>query len=262
MRLLLIPLLLLFATAAHAQSPDAAALMEKSRATTVLRGAEMQLTFTLVSANGSERIRKVTSWSRADASTGVLSRRTRYDYPPADRGLTSLLVEHAGRDDEMWVYVPAIKKTRRLVANSQRESFMGTVLSYGDVLGHRPAAWQHRVLGQDVFEGKPCTRVESLPANDTVRQQTGYSRRVSCLDAVTAFNWRMEVWDEQGVPLKRIENRDVRPVAEQPGVFLAYDITAVSLRDGERTRLVMERFRFAPELTAEAFSAAALATVE
>lgn len=257
LQILLAASLLLVAAAVFA-APDATELMARSERTVKLAGARIELSFELNAASGSQRLRKLSSLVRTDPKTGNTSRLARFEFPADARGLATLLIEHHGRDDELWVYVPAVKKLRRLVADNQRDSFMGTVLSHGDVLGYKAADWTHEIAGEAEFEGHACWRVISKPANEAVRKASGYSQRESWIDRQTAFNWRMDTWDESVKPLKTITNRDVRPIAQQPGAFIAYQIEAKDLQEGTSSRMTVDRFEYVPGMKAEEFSPALL----
>lgn len=250
--------LMLPPVAALAAGPDAAGLMEKSRQTTLLKGSRTEFKLELRLNNGSARVRRVITATRLQPNGVRNSRISRFEFPPDAKGLATLLIERDDGPDDVWVYVPALKRTRRVVAEGKRDSFMGTVLSYGDVIGHKPTQWGHRIVGKGSWEGQPCWLVESVPINESVRSESGYSKRVSCIDVDTAFSWKMEVWDLAGKLLKSIMNRKVKAVPEQPNVFVAYEIEARNLQTGESSILSVESFRFVPNLPEAEFMPNAL----
>ncbi|MGQ0696988.1 MAG: outer membrane lipoprotein-sorting protein [Panacagrimonas sp.] len=251
-------LLSTLATASPDSAPDATSLMERSHRTTLVQGSRLEFTLELRSGSGTVRTRKVSGATRLQTGNLDNSRISRFEHPADAKGLATLLVEHSDRADDVWLYVPAIKKTRRVIADGKRDSFMGTVLSYGDVIGHRPSKWQHRIVGEGTWEGHACWMVESVPANDMARDESGYSKRLSCIDRETAFNWKMDTWDLDGKPLKLILNRQVKPVPEQPGAFVAYEVEALNAQTGDSTRLTIQKFEFATDLLETDFSADAL----
>ena len=240
-------------------APDPRALMEKSRATLLLRGSKMEVTVELRSAKGAIRMRALEVDSRLQDDGLGVSRISRFTSPADAKGLATLLVENQTGDDYVWLYVPALKKIRRMVADGKKERFMGTVLSYGDVLGHRPDQWTHKILGEETWEGHACWSVESTPANQEAANESGYSRRVSCIDKESAFNWKMDTWDLKGRPDKSIMNHEVTAVAEQPGVFSYKRMEALDLQSGERSELIVEKFRYVKNPSADLFRPAALA---
>ena len=80
---------------------------------------------------------------------GLANRRVIRFLAPGDvRNTTTLLLENPGKDDEIWVYLPAMKKARRLASNNKKNSFVGTDLSFGDLVGHRAKDWSHKLLKQ------------------------------------------------------------------------------------------------------------------
>ncbi|WP_428381273.1 outer membrane lipoprotein-sorting protein [Nevskia ramosa] len=245
--------------ARSAESPtDPAALIEASRQTFLLKGARIDYRFDLVSASGSKRLRRVASLIRTDTK-GDSTRLARYEFPEDARGLATLLAEHRERDNELWVYVPAVRKIRRLVADNERDSFLGTVLSNGDVLGYKTAQWQHVANGEELIDGKPCWRVVSTPSSEAVKRASGYGKRETWIAQDSAVPLQMSTWDEAGRPLKTIRYRDLKPVAEQPGKWLPYLIEASDLAGGGATTIVVERFEYASKIDDDALSPASLA---
>jgi uncharacterized protein len=238
--------------------PDPAALIETSRQTFLLKGAQIDYRFDLLAASGAKRLRRVSSLIRTDAG-GDTTRLARYEFPEDARGLATLLAEHRARDNELWVYVPAVKKTRRLVADNERDSFLGTVLSNGDVLGYKTKQWTHAANGEETIDGTPCWRVLSTPSTDAVKRTSGYSRRETWIAKDTSVPLQMSAWDEAGRPLKTIHYRDLKPVAEQPGKWLPYRIEASDLAGGGSTLIAVERFAFVAKIDDDALSPTSLA---
>ena len=80
-----------------------------------------------------------------------------------ERGTVNLTVENCelGRDDD-WIYVPALKKVRRLVSSNKRDSFVGTDFSYGDVIGQKVEQWIHKILREEKADGFDCWVIESV----------------------------------------------------------------------------------------------------
>ena len=98
---------------------------------------------------------------------------------PADiKGTAVLTIENDG-DDDIWVYLPALKKVRRLAASNKKDAFVGTDFSYGDVLGHRVEDWNQKFVRKDTLDGKPVIVIESTPKTPAVAANSGYSASAS-----------------------------------------------------------------------------------
>ena len=121
--------------------------MERSYQSSRVEGSTSEATFRLVNANGQERVRKTFGATRLGADGAGNQRVIRFLSPSDVRNTTTLLIETAG-EDEVSVYLPALKKIRRLARNNKKTSFVGTDLSYGDMMGHRPRDWVHKLIRQ------------------------------------------------------------------------------------------------------------------
>ena len=174
---------------------------------------------------------------------------------PADvKGTSILLVEHSGADDDMWIYLPAFGKTRRLVASNKRDSFVGSDFSYGDVIGYPVDDWRHKLLGEDVVAGDPCYLVESVPATDPVRDTSGYSKRVSCISKSRYVTLRVEIWDTEGEKLKEEEYGDFKNVDPAHGKWVAMHSTARNFETGHSSDAVFSDYRVDPSIQQGIFS--------
>lgn len=241
-----------------AAEPDAATIMAKNREATLVAGSRMTATFELRPAVGSARIRKVSGATRLQQKTTDNSRVTRFESPPDARGIASLLVEHSDRDDEFYVYVPAVKKVRRMVADGKRDSFMGTVLSFGDVLGYKVFQWEHTLIGEESFEGRKCWVVVSVPKGVTVQDDTGYSKRQTWIDKENYVGLRMDAWGIDGKLLKTVVSRRVVAIEESPNRYVALETEAVDHQSGSSSRIVFDSYISEPKISAEGFQPSAL----
>lgn len=235
-------LLLVIAKSTHAETMPPLAIMQKNLASTKVRDSIASVTFTLTNKDGATRVRKTDSHTRLQANGNDNMRLVRFIAPPDIRGTATLLLEHAGADDDMWVYLPAFGKVRRLSASNKKDSFVGTDFSYGDVIGHKPEEWQHKLVKEENMDGVACYVIESLPVSDAVRQNTGYSKRLSWIRKDNFVTARAEFWDLAGRPLKRITAGDIQKVGGndrwQPMLG-----EAENLQTGHRTSIRFENFQ-------------------
>ena len=198
-------------TAVSAANPDAAQLMANSLKVSKPQRLLAIGRFVLINAAGQQRIRQTTSTTDLKAD-GVNNRRvTRFSSPADIAGTAVLTVENAG-DDDIWVFLPALKKVRRLTASNRRYAFVGTDFSYGDVLGHPAEEWTHRLVRKDSINGEAAVVVESLPRDTAIAAATGYSRRVTWLRAADTVPLKAEYYGPQQTLLKVYAASDIRLV--------------------------------------------------
>jgi outer membrane lipoprotein-sorting protein len=231
--------------------------MQKNLAATKVKDSIANATFTLTNKEGSTRVRKTSGYTRLQGNGNDNMRLVRFLAPADIKGTATLLVEHATADDDMWIYLPALGKVRRLSASNKKDSFVGTDFSYGDVIGYKPEEWKHKLLKEEPVDGAPCYVIESTPANDTVLQNSGYSKRVTWVRQDNFVAARIEIAGADGQPLKRITASDIHQVGSnnrwQPMLS-----EAENLQTGHRTTIRFEGFKADQNVAANLFTPAEL----
>ena len=225
-----------------AQELSADAIMEKNYLVTRLDSSLSEASFRLVSATGQERIRKTFGVTKLQ-SDGMSNRRVIRFLAPSDvRNTTTLLVENAGKADEIWIYLPALKKARRLSSNNKRNSFVGTDLSYGDLVGHKSTDWQHTIVRQEQLSGIATVVIESVPKNSEIANDSGYSKRVSWVAKANFFSLKVDYFDASGNHLKTLENSELKQVDAKQNKIQAMQIQVKNHQTGHSTFVRMDRF--------------------
>lgn len=125
---------------------------------------------------------------------------------PADvRGVGLLSIEREGAQSDQWLWMPALKKTRRVASSSRGDSFMGTDFSFEDMEGRSPEKDMHTWVREDMQDGTVCQVVESVPLEKGV-----YSRRLLWIDAERDLIVRIDFYASGSEPVKRLLLSDIR----------------------------------------------------
>lgn len=230
-------------------------IMEKNFVVTKVLGSTSSDTLVLINKGGQERIRKTLSVTKLQ-SNGIDNRRmTRFLSPQDIRGTVSLLTEHASDDDDIWIYLPALKKVRRLVANNKKDSFVGTDFSYGDVIGHKVGEWQHQLVREEAVDGEPCYVIESTPKNETVKSNSSYSKRINWIRKDNFVTVKTDIWDQGGQMLKTCKFNDIHLVDPARAKWQAMHLEATNVQTGHRTIVRIENFKLNPQIKDDFFTA-------
>lgn len=194
--------LALVAGAATADESSARDIMEKNFYASKIATLRSDATMVLINSRGQTRERRMSTLQKLQKN-GIDTKLVMKFTAPADiRGVGFLQVEHGEVDDDQWIYLPALKKTRRLVANNKKDSFMGSDFSYGDFSRPKVDWYKHRLLGSEVVDGHGCYVVESLPANEAIRNDLGYGRKITWVRQDDFLEARVEYYDLANAPLK------------------------------------------------------------
>ncbi len=246
-------------TAAQAQgtADPARDIMEKNFAATRVRDSIAHATFTLTHRDGAARVRQTQGWTRLRGNGRDNMRLVRFTAPADIKGTATLMLENSGADDDLWVYLPALGKVRRLSASNKKEGFVGTDFSYGDIIGHRPEEWKHTLLKEEAVDGQPCYVIESVPVSEAVRQNSGYSKRINWVRKDNYVAVRGELFDLNATLAKRLSASDIRAVSGsgaqtrwQPMVSVAENLAS-----GHRTEIRFENFKADQNVAESLFTA-------
>lgn len=247
------------ATTANLPVPDAYDLMKQSSQVSTVFDSRAQTVFRLTSSDGKVREQQATTITReAGIGKSGPARLARFLSPSDVKGTAVLTVEQASREDDIWLYLPALGKVRRLQAENKRDAYLGTDLSYGDVIGHAPEEWNHRITGSATVDGVLCWIVESLPRSPEIAASSGYSRRVNWLRSDNSMMVRAELYGAKGALLKLITQSAIQRVAQSPARWQAMRISAENLRTRHRTDVLLSGYQANTGLGADQFTPRAL----
>lgn len=188
------------ATAAQAITADE--VMQKNFFASKPRQLSKQVTMTLVNERGETRQRKIAALTSLQPNGVDSNMMVRFLEPADVKGTSFLQIEHSEADDDQWIYLPALHKSRRLVSSNRKDSFIGSDFAYGDVLPPKVTLYQHKLVGEDTVEGLPCYIVESVPATDQVKLDYGYARKVNWVAKDSFHEVKTEYYDVSNRLLK------------------------------------------------------------
>lgn len=224
-----------------ADTVDATKMMENSLTITKPYRSTTEGRFVLTNKAGQSRVRETESVSELKAD-GVHNRRVVRFLSPADiKGTAVLTIENTAEDD-IWVYLPALKKVRRLSAANKKDAFVGTDFSYGDVLGHRVEDWNQKFVRKDVLDGKPVIVIESTPKTPEVAANSGYSKRLSWLRATDAVDLKTDYYGPDGKLLKVYVATDIRLVDTKNKRYQPMRQTMTNVVTGHSTRIEYDEY--------------------
>ena len=220
-----------------------------------LRVLHMQLR----DARGNARLRVLRSLQR---KVGTHRQSLLFFLSPAEvRGTAFLSHEFATteRDTDQWLYLPALRRTKRIATGDKSARFMGSDLSYSDLTRRDPDAYHHRLVGEGTLRGARVWQIESTPRSTRELEATGYTRSLLFVRADNHFVVRSVHWlREEG----RRKYVDVLALEEIEGIWVATRMH-VATRQGDETLhetlLTTSQVDFRKPLGAEHFSLQALA---
>lgn len=222
-------------------TPSAREIMEKNFFVTKVTTLHVDMTMTLINNRGQRRERRNTTIVKLQPN-GIDSKfLVRFSEPPDVAGTGLLQVEHSDGDDDLWIYLPALKKARRLVASNKKDSFAGSDFSYADIAIPKVDAYRHTLKGTEQVDGMTCYVIESTPASDAVRSNNGYSRKITWVRTDNFLEVKVEYYDLANRHLKTQRVAQHQAVASQAGKWFALEREMTNHQTGHRTLIVAAR---------------------
>ncbi len=189
-------------TPVPAEELSARGIMEKNFHVTKIKHLLNDSTMTLTNDKGQQRVRKTHSVNLLQPN-GIDSKiMIRFLQPGDVEGTGYLQVQHYNGEDDMWIYLPALKKVRRLVANNKKDSFVGSDFSYGDILVPVVDTYTHTIVKSEVLDGEDCWVIESIPVSEQIKKDYGYGKKTGWIRKSNFMEKKVEFLDAGGRPLK------------------------------------------------------------
>ena len=255
---LLLLALLAPACAASAELPDGDEIARRVNARDEGVAVARNLTMQMTDRRGKTRTRETRGFRRyyGDEKRTVIF----YLEPSNIRDTAFLTWDYpdAARDDDQWLYLPAMRKVRRISASDRGDYFLGTDLTYEDIkLETRIGMddYTRRTLGVGEVDGHRCWLLESVPVDEETARELGYGRVEQCVDGEIWMVRRSRFWDVKGAPLKTSHFRDIRQVQ---GIWTQHRIEVENHKTGHSTLFVFADVDYRQEVGDDLFTQNAL----
>ena len=184
--------------------PDGAAVMRKVYDRPTGNDMKASLTMTLRNARGNTRVRTIQQFLRAGTN---VEKKLMFFLEPADVRNTAFMnwsYTEAGKNDDQWIYLPALKRIKRISSSGKSDYFMGSDFTYDDLGDRHPDDDTHRVTGMEEINGKLCFIIESVPKEKGYM----YSRTVTWIIDGVWIGLKKEFYDDQNKLLKTLHVKE------------------------------------------------------
>lgn len=205
----------------------------------------------LVNKRGQERKRKMEYYSKTgkDDNDKIL---IRFLEPSDVKGVGLLTIEHSDRDDDQWLYLPALKKVRRISSSDQSDSFMGTDYTYEDIRSEKLDKHTYAVIGSESIDGQDCYMIEALPATDEQKKDSGYSKRIIWVRKDIFLMVQMKYYNKKGEHFKTSVRKDV--VEAAPNLYRPNFMKMENHKTGHSTTITFDERKMNSGLSDKLFT--------
>ncbi len=249
---------LFFVLSTHAQTPEEKGLaiaMEADLRDEGFSDYTANMTMILKNKQGKESKRAIRSKTLEVKGDGDKSLSV-FDTPRDVKGTAFLTFSHKVGDDEQWLYLPALKRVKRINSRNKSGSFMGSEFAYEDIASQEVEKYTYKHLREEEFQGQACFVGESYPVD---AKNSGYSKRISWVDTTEYRLLKTEFYDRKKSLLKTLIVEGYQQYLDK--YWRADSMNIVNHQTGKSTTLLWKNYSFRTGLTDKDFNSTSLKRV-
>lgn len=203
----------------------------------------------LIGSDGRKRTRRLT-WNTLEETgeTDGDKSLTIFHEPRDIAGTAFLSHTNIGRNDDQWLYLPALKRVKRIASANMSSAFVGSEFAYEDLLSDEVERYSYKWLREEPCRDWDCNVVERLPRY----KGSGYSRQIVQLDTDEYRVVAIEFYDKKDRLLKTLHPDQYERYPN--GHWRAHKLTMTNHRSGKVTVLTFGRFEFQTGIGRSKFS--------
>ncbi|MCF7796256.1 MAG: outer membrane lipoprotein-sorting protein [Lentisphaeria bacterium] len=225
-------------------------IMEKLDAQPAPENMNAVVTMTLENKRGQQRIRTIQRYQKEYTDGEFENKSLIFFLEPADERGTGFLqwnYREAGKDDDQWLYLPALGREKRIAAAEKNSEFMGTDFTYEDMGDRDISKYTYKLLGEETLAGEACWKIEGQ-AKDKSRT---YQRMLSWISKEKIQPLRVDFFDKRDDQIKVLEMSDYEQIN---GFWIAKTMHMQNLKKKHQTTLAIQEIDLKKVLNDDLFT--------
>lgn len=179
--------------------------LEADRRSSGYEDFEADMEMILIDASGEESLRHLTVKNLEVNSDNEKDRSLISFHQPRDvRGTALLTFTYIEKDNDQWLYLPALKRVKTIVSSNKSGPFMGSEFSFEDMTTQIVEKYDYRFIRSEECGNIECYVVERTPKSE----DSGYSREVIWLDNDEFRTQRVDYYDRRNRFVKTLSLED------------------------------------------------------
>jgi len=129
-----------------------------------------------------------------------------FDKPRDVKGTAFLSFTHNTGPDDQWLYLPALKRVKRISSNNKSGPFMGSEFAFEDIASQEVEKYTYKYLRDENFNNMDCFVIE----RDPVDPKSGYSKQIVWYDKAEYRQHKIDSYDRKGSLMKTLTSHDFK----------------------------------------------------
>lgn len=239
----------------HAQSTlSVKQIQQKSIEATRVSGTESLNKMTIINQHGQKRVRQMAVITKLYDNGNTEKKLIRFSAPADVKGVGFLTYDYNKKDDDKWIYMPALRKTRRIISSENAKSFMGSEFSYADMTLPNIEEYMYKLLGEEMINGIVCFKIEIIPVNDDVMDANGFSEKIVSIGKKDFVLRKAIYFDMFGEKEKVMEVESIVEVDKTNHKYRFKKIVMTNLQNSRKSISEIEQIKFNPSIPDDYFT--------
>lgn len=209
------------------------------------RDGRVEMEMRLYDHRGRETVRRLTVLTLREESIDHLL--LRFTFPGDIRETGLLSIEQPDGDNDQFLYLPALGRSRRISSGERQDPFVGSDFTYEEISGRRLDDYNYKLLGEESLDGRPVYVLESTAKESNAK----HARSVSWVDTERLMILRAEIFDSNGELIKEFTSARIEEI---DGVWTPREQTMRTPREDTSTVLAITQASFNTGLPARVFT--------
>ena len=175
-----------------------------------------------------------------------------FDEPADVKGTASLTWSHSQKPDEQWLYLPALKRVKRISSKNKSGPFMGSEFAFEDIGSQEVDKYTYKYLRDETLAGADTFVLERYPTD----KNSGYTKQVAWIEKERYIALKVEYYDRKGALLKTLNASGFEQFLDKHWRPTQMDM--VNHQSGKSTTLRFENYAFKTGLSDRDFAKNAL----
>ena len=230
-------------------------IMEKVSLTRKLDGSEATFKMTMTDEKGQTRERELTSATKLFDGGKTEKRVFRFLAPADVQGTGFLLFDYDAKADDAWIFLPALRKTRRILSSQGGQSFMGSEFSYADFSYPALDDYTYAMVKEEPCAGgESCYVVDAVPKTKETATADGYSKRTYWVNKTKFVATKILHYGPDGKLLKELIAGDVKLLDAKKKRYRTLRNEMINKQNGRRSVFEFNKMMFTPNTKDEYFT--------
>ena len=255
MRLIIFVGCLLYSTVVIAQTNlTAVQIVQKAQDAIKVKGVQGISILKIIDENGRERVRKIAQVTKNYNSEGVEKRLLKFMEPADIKGTGLLTFDYESEEDDIWLYMPVLRKSRRIVSSEKSKSFMGSEFTYADMIPPTVDDFKFSLLTDQKINDIECYQIEWIPVDEDVADENGFSRRITFVGKKDFMIRKSVYYDMDDELHKELLVKNIKELDPVNHRYRAMNMEMINHQSGRRSVLENTKLEFNPDIKDDYFT--------